>query len=331
MKGICPNCEKTTELKLVATEEKYNIKGETIPIDVKYFKCLECNTDFDDPENENDYIEIAYREYRKRHNMIQPEEIKEFRKNYGLTQIELAELLGWGGATLSRYENGALQDETHDKMLRLVMEPSNLLKLILNSPSVLSEEKRNKLIQELNQLEEMSTSLFNILEKNLDSYEPDEFNGFKKFNLEKTINLVLYFCREGTLKTKLNKLLYYTDFSCYKQYVTSITGLRYIHYPYGPIPEKYDLLFCSMLDRKLLEAETITYTEYCEGENYISLKEPDLSIFSNSELKAISTIQEYFKDFSSNKISNFSHMEKGYLETKKSEYISFKYAQDLQI
>jgi hypothetical protein len=35
--------------------------------------------------------------------------------------------LGQGGATLSRYENGALQSEAHDQLLKLVMQPENLL------------------------------------------------------------------------------------------------------------------------------------------------------------------------------------------------------------
>jgi len=40
-------------------------------------------------------------------------------RRYPITQEELGVLLGWGGATLSRYENGALQDEVHEKMLRM--------------------------------------------------------------------------------------------------------------------------------------------------------------------------------------------------------------------
>ena len=73
--------------------------------------------------------------------MTPPPEIKAFRKRYGLTQGELSKLLGWGPVTLSRYENGALQDEVHDKMLRLAMNPENLMRLVEDTPEALPEGK----------------------------------------------------------------------------------------------------------------------------------------------------------------------------------------------
>src|SRR4030043_1288333 len=149
MKGICPNCEKETELELIQKVEDIKVRGEVIKVEVKYYKCKNCGEEFEDPRSDEDPLDKAYREYRRRHGMMQPEEILESRKKYGLTQNEMNRLLGWGGATLSRYENGALQDETHEKALRLAIEPRNLLKLIEGTPNVLPEEKRDRLIKKL--------------------------------------------------------------------------------------------------------------------------------------------------------------------------------------
>ena len=40
-------------------------------------------------------------------------------------------------------------------------------------------------------------------------------------------------------KTKLNKLLFYSDFINYYLNGTSISGAKYVHLPYGPVPDSY--------------------------------------------------------------------------------------------
>ena len=130
MKGICPNCEKETELELVRAKEVVEVRGEPIEVDVEFFKCTECGADFENTRGP-DSLATAYRVYRRRHDMLQPEQIRDWRKQYGLTQKELGRLLGWGGVTLSRYENGALHVEAHEKILRLAMESTEFIWCIL--------------------------------------------------------------------------------------------------------------------------------------------------------------------------------------------------------
>ena len=165
MKGLCPNCEKETELESIQSVQIIKVRGELIEVEVKYYECKTCGEEFDDPHSDQDPLDKAYREYRRRHRMLQPEEIREYRKKFGLTQNETNLLLGWGGATLSRYENGALQDETHEKALRLAMEPRNLLKLIEQTPDALPEERRERLFTELRAAEEETCSFERIYEE----------------------------------------------------------------------------------------------------------------------------------------------------------------------
>ena len=136
-------------LEIVRCEEEVIVRGEKIRVHNEYFKCLECGGDFYDPKSPRDHLDEAYREYRRRHNMLQPEEIKELRLKYGLTQGELSKLLGWGAATISRYENGALQDEAHDKQLQLIAEPANLSLLLDKTPGAMLPSKRERLIESL--------------------------------------------------------------------------------------------------------------------------------------------------------------------------------------
>ena len=44
------------------------------------------------------------------------DEIVAIRESYGLSQVDLAKLLGWGEATISRYESKAIQDEAYRKI-----------------------------------------------------------------------------------------------------------------------------------------------------------------------------------------------------------------------
>jgi putative zinc finger/helix-turn-helix YgiT family protein len=331
MKGICPNCEKETELELIQKVEDIKVRGEVIKVEVKYFKCKTCGEEFEDPRSGEDPLDKAFREYRRRHEMMQPEEILESRKRFGLTQNEMSRLLGWGGATLSRYENGALQDETHEKALRLAMEPRNLLKLIEGTADVLPKEKRDRLVNELRAAEEETCSLERVYEERFGKYEASELSGYRRLDLAKLFNAILYFCKGGVFKTKLNKLLFYADFKHFKEYAVSITGAQYANVPFGPAPDRYALYFATLVENGAIEVKEYVYSDEVTGEEFISLKEPDLSLFSDSELKILATVKEYFKGFNAKKITDFSHDEKAYKETASGDIISYEYANDLKL
>ena len=330
MRGICPNCEKKTDLELIQSNEEIIIRGEPIKVDVEYYKCLTCGEEFEDPRSKDDPIDKAYRKYRKQHGMIQPEEIRALRRQYGLTQAEMAKLLGWGAITLSRYENGALQDEVHEKILRLVKDPRNLLKLIEETPEALLDEKRQRLVEELRVAENKVYSFERIYEERFGKYEADEFSGYITFDLSKLINTILFFCEEGILKTVLNKLLFYADFKQFKDNVVSITGSRYAKIPFGPAPDKWQHYFTMLIDEGVLRSDEIFYDEDVTGEKLTSQNSPNRNVFSDTELITLISVKKYFHRWTAKRISEFSHNEKGYKDTLQGKFISYSYAKDLQ-
>jgi putative zinc finger/helix-turn-helix YgiT family protein len=331
MRGICPNCEKETDLELVHAAENIEVRGEQIKIDMEYYRCLSCGEEFEDPRSDDDPLDKAYREYRRRHGMIQPEEIRNLRKRYGFTQHEMSKLLGWGLATLSRYENGALQDEAHDKTLRLAMEPRNVLKLVEETSNALSEERKEEMTAQLRASEEEVYSLGRIYEERFGRYQADELSGYRNLNLAKLVNAILFFCKDGVLKTVLNKLLFYADFKHYKEYATSITGARYARVPFGPAPDKWQHYFSMLIEENALSSDEIFYNEEISGEKFTSKKMPELTCFKNTELLMLATVKEQFKRWPAKRISDFSHNEKGYKETPNGHLISYEYAEELQI
>ena len=328
MKGICPNCERVVGLEIVQQQEKLNVRGDAITIDVNFLKCAVCSTEFNDPMSIDDPLENAYRKYRDKHGLVQPEEIRAFRKKYGLTQQELSSLLGWGGATLSRYENGALQDDAHNTTLALVMEPINLLDLIEKKPDVLGLKKRNSLIKTL----QSKGSFLSFCNSIIGSYEASDDSGNKKLDLNKLLNTIIFFCKEASVpKTKLNKLLFYADFRHYKEYDVSITGAKYARLPYGPVLDQYEHYFAFLYhDEHALTIKEKDFGDYV-GEYFRSVKEPDLSLFSASELKVLSIVKENFASHTASQIKEKSHKEQGYKETSNSQIISYQYAEFLSI
>jgi len=307
------------------------VRGESIMLGVSYFRCEDGHT-FDDPKSSDDPIDRAYREYRLRRGLLQPEEIRRFRLSTGLTQRELASILGFGSVTLSRYENGALQSEAHDKLLRMAIDPANLAVLAKQNRMKLSEETFHRLLQYLEaDVKDQHQSLRILFETTYAHYEHDEYSGDSKFDVDKLISAILFFCvGSDVFKTKLNKLLFYADFKHFKEYSASISGSRYAHLPFGPAPDHYDLMLAM-----LHEDERISLMEYDYGEFVGEIVRPhgvpDVSYLSAVELRTITDVKARFEEYSSSQISKLSHNEKGYKETQDGELISYRFADALSI
>jgi putative zinc finger/helix-turn-helix YgiT family protein len=326
---LCTNCEKETDVEKVTKKEIFTIRGEPISVNVEYTKCKECGDEVLNPATNLDPFELAYREYRRKHALLQPEEIADWRKAHNLKQSELAKLIGIGVATLNRYENGALQNESHEKLLRLAMDPANLSKLIEQSEGIFSEDKKKKLLEQLRNSGEVSNSFDSTIIINFGGNEQDILSGFAKLNLSKLYNLILYYSKNGVLKSKLNKLLFYSDFKHFKECVLSITGLRYAHLPYGPVPDNYEMFYATMASKGLIEFIEELYPGGYTGEKIKAVKEPDLNVFSPSELRVMASVIEDFKNYKAKQIRDYSHAEKGYQKTHDGEIISYAYASEL--
>jgi putative zinc finger/helix-turn-helix YgiT family protein len=330
MNGFCPNCEKVSPLELIKKEEEFNIRGEPIMVEVEYYHCLECGEDFDNAKSTIDPYEIAYREYRSRKGMLQPEEIREIRTHLSLTQKEFSDLVGIGIATLNRYENGALQSDAHDRAIQLFKDPRNFLKMLNPRTEHLEKSKWLKLKTQLTK--EAELSYLEITKDIFGSYKPDLYSGFKSFELEKFVEAIKFFCyKEHLNKTKLIILLFYADFAHFKRYSVSITGLKYSRLPNGPTPNQFEKFFTAInIDDEGIQRDE-QWNGECPVELYISRASLDSSIFSTSELKVLTAVKENFEKCTARQLFEMTNKEKGYQETENSELISYDYAEQLSI
>lgn len=331
MNRTCPFCEKTEAVESVRNKRALDVRGETIEVDFEALRCNACGEEFVDAQPEHDPFARAYEIYRKKRGMLQPEDIKALRKKYGMTQGELSRVLGWGAATLSRYENGSLQDRTHDQVLKLLEDPRNVLRLVKESSDTLGEHRRKSLTRSLQNLVRDENPIERYLEECFLHNQQSVLTGFKLFTPEKFFNAVLYFCRDGRLKTVINKLLFYADFKHFKEYVSGVTGAQYVHLPYGPVPQHYEIYLAKLVNEGAIEIHEEYYPPDAVGQRYTTVGEPLLGVFSDKELITLATVNKHFKGFGAKAISEFSHDERGYKETSPGQPISYEYASFLKI
>ena len=333
MMEYCDACGKEVETKIISRQETFNVCGEDITIEAQVMVCAECGEELFCEELDSATLVNAYNEYRRKHKLLFPDEIKKIREKYGLSQRSFAKLLNWGDKTICRYENGSVQDKAHNSLLLFLREPENMRTYLTENEIALDERQKAKLMDTVEKLEQdtdyrVGRRFFEMFFSRI----PCEENGFKGFDYEKLCAMVLFFAHESSelLKTKLMKLLNYSDMIFYKENGISMSGLKYALLPYGPVPEHFDMLLGKM------EADHIAHIEviYDNGyEKHQVIPECDMpkDILSQEELDVLKRIFVKFKDFGSVDISNYSHNEKGYNDTKQGEIISYSYAKDIQL
>lgn len=158
------------------------VRGEAIETIDEFYQCPACGEKFT-TNLEYDSLEKAYHEYRSRHNMVQPDEIRDWREQYGLTRTELSQLLEWEEATLNRLEQGALQEISEDQWLKFIMVPQNLLYLIISKPETLTAEKREQLITKLSAnrvVVEALQRFYNMLRENFSEFSKPRISRTKQ-------------------------------------------------------------------------------------------------------------------------------------------------------
>ena len=333
MMRFCEVCEKEVNTKVISRKEIFKVCGEEIEVEAQVLVCAECGEEMFCEELDSATLVSAYNEYRRKHKLLFPEEIKKIREQYGLSQRSFAKLLNWGDKTIFRYENGAVQDKAHNSLLLFLREPENMRTYLTENEVTLDEKQKNKLLETVDQLEQdinyrTGRRFFDLFFSRI----PCEENGFRAFDYEKVCAMVLYFAHKSTelLKTKLMKLLNYADMIFYKENGISMSGLKYAHLPYGPVPEYFDMLLGKMAADHVVHIEVVYDNGYEKHQVVPECDCPD-DLFSEEELEVLDRIYNKFKDFGSVDISNYSHKEKGYSSTRQGEIISYAYAKDIQL
>lgn len=329
----CEKCNKKVSYS-VTREIKEEYRGVKVEVEQNIGLCDECGERLYVVDLEDANLKRLYDRYRELSDIVKPNDIKVFRDRYGISQRELVAILDWGKMTINRYERGSLPNQSHSDILKLIIEDEAYLQKKVEeayNKARISEKTYSNFFFAMDlDFVNQSNLIRGVIIHKL-SKKPSIYNGFNHFDLVKLENLIGYIATkvDNLYKTSLNKYLWYIDFTNYKYYVKSITGLSYARYPFGPIivGKNYELLLHleDKYETEIFESYNSEVVKIKSRGNY------DLSLFSKEELDTIDNVINLFKGKKVNEISDLSHEEKGWIVTKANDVISYEYAIDLKI
>lgn len=155
---------------------------------------------------------------------------------------------------------------------------------------------------------------------------PSSYNGFQTPNFDKAAHAVLFFAeRMQPRKTRLNKLLYFSDFGHFSSHGNGLTGLTYRAIQHGPVPARFQALF-DVLAREGYVSVAREALAQGEGERFLPLLPFDASLFSPAELTTLEAVVDTYGDLSSSGIVEVSHLEPGWIANHDSQQL-INYAQ----
>lgn len=151
-----------------------------------------------------------------------------------------------------------------------------------------------------------------------------------KFNLQKYINAVLFFASQEKLGiTKLNKLLYKSDFEHFRRHARPIIGDEYIKMKKGPVPEKSYSIFNSNFReeeddslKEFFDVQKRFIFDYAE-KTIKPKREPDMDYFSKSEKEIMQSVSEEYRDYSATDMSELTHDESPWQNADRLENIDY--------
>jgi transcriptional regulator with XRE-family HTH domain len=151
-----------------------------------------------------------------------------------------------------------------------------------------------------------------------------------KLSVSKFRNVLLYILERCAGKpnvgeTVLYKLLYFADFNYYELYEEHLTGAKYRKLPYGPVPQKLDIIVGQMIEKNQVQRIKTDFHGYPQT-RYIPLEKPNLTLLKASEKEIIDKVIEQYSDWSASAISAYSHKDMPWLASKEGEEIDYELA-----
>jgi len=141
-------------------------------------------------------------------------------------------------------------------------------------------------------------------------------------------NVLLYILEKCAGKpnvgeTVLNKLLYFADFNYYELYEEHLTGAVYRKLPYGPVPQKIEVILNQMIKTGQLQRIKTKFYDLNQV-RYIPLVKADLTTLKASEKEVIDRVIGQMSDWSASAISNYSHKDLPWLASKEGDTINYE-------
>jgi uncharacterized phage-associated protein/DNA-binding transcriptional regulator YiaG len=287
--------------------ETQTFRNEKFQVYVRYYECADTGGHFTTEDQDEQAFNELYNQYRVRHGIPFPDEIKRIRERYGLTLSQITEIVGFGQNQWRQYENGCVPSESNGKSIAAIKDRNGMLSMLSACKEQLGDKKyekiRNKVLCAPDSANDdpLSVYFYGNTKRGI-------YNGFSEMNPDKLQSMVQFIVskeKNGVSKTKLNKEMFYADFCCYKKYGRSISGLSYRAIQYGPVPEHYETVYDhvqGLTKRNVSDNSDFDY-------DLFFCQEPDTSHLGKEDTDIINEVMSVLAGMSRAEVVEMSHKE----------------------
>ena len=311
-KRLCLICMEEHEVDTVEVMETEVFKDEEVSFIATYEYC----------SNADEYLEIeemikanslAMKDaYREKAGLLTSAEIVGIRRKYNVSQKDFSEILDWGRATITRYENHQVQDRAHDDVLRKIdHDPKWFLEMLKRAKERISEKSFTKCYHKASEQykKKQNQYLIDSIQAIYADLKDENLTGRAVLNLSKVVEMINYFASKvaSLHKVKLMKMLWYSDSLHYKREGRAISGLAYSALPMGVAPEGYEQIV--LLDG--VKYDTVMYgKDVC----YRFKTAPGFEIkeLTQSEIKTLNDAIQQLGNLNTEEIVHKMHEEEAY-------------------
>lgn len=294
--------------------ETAKYRGEVFSYLRHVYECDDTHQRFTDTEIDEINVAQVYNQYRSKHGIPFPDEIKSTREKYGLSAAKMSQILGFGTNQYRLYEGGEMPSEANGKTMNSIMNPIAFKTFLDASKAQFTKEEYAKILSKVEKILE-KTGCDNCTALVFNHHHRDNLNGFAPMNITKLQNILLFYIDKfgGVYNTMMNKLMFYTDFYAYKKRAMAISGLSYQAITFGPVPLRWDRVYSLMDDVSTVEVD---FDGNFTGNKLVSDIKPDMNTFDEFELSVLETVAKTFEKANSCSMTKTSHKEKAWEEYK---------------
>lgn len=302
MKSPFADCEAIKKSEYRTT--KY--RGEEYGYYYQYYQCEKTGAIFTTDEIDTISVNQIYNQYRAAHNIPYTEEIHALRKAYGVSASKMAQIFGWGDNQYRLYENGDMPSLNNGKQLKAIQNPLIFCEYVRQSQ--LSESEKEAIMERAKHSQYAIDDKTRLLSTLIFGNMQGNYVGYTYQSLSKLKNVMLFFIEKvgNVFQTMMNKLLFYADFLCFKEFGHGMTGLAYYANYFGPVPQHYDKVFSLTED---INEDVISCGNGNEGHILTSDMSYDENEFTEQELSILNKVADRFASCTPSQISEISHQE----------------------
>lgn len=317
----CPYCEGKAHLKKEWTTIHFRkIEFKAV---AHFYKCISCKESFTTTASDQISLTQVHNQYREKFNIPFPEDMIALREAYELSATKMSEVLGLGVNGFSNYENGEIPTPAFGNLINAATSPATFLSLLKNAKVHFSENGFKKVLEKAQYFNQLG-SIYNNINASINIFNiANNYTGYRKPDAKRIANLIVYFITnaipEFNDKLKINKLLFFADFTHYKNHGKSISGLSYRAIKYGPVPSHYDNIYTYLENEQIITAKFIKLHNGAVREIFQLNAQYDDHMFSVAEKETLKLIHKKFSSTPTWDLVELSHDENAWKQLESSK------------